>query len=57
MRDSPTEAHAESNRLERRGEGEEAAKPAVREPVIFLRTVYVLNPGIPHFLDFPLATH
>lgn len=31
--------------------GEEATRPARPQP--YLRTVYPLNPGIPHFIDFP----
>jgi hypothetical protein len=33
------------------GPGEE--RPAAERKGIYLRTVYPLNPGIPHYLDFP----
>jgi hypothetical protein len=36
------------------GEGQGAATlPAPERKGIYLRTVYPLNPGIPHYLDFP----
>jgi hypothetical protein len=36
------------------GEGQRAATmPAPERKGIYLRTVYPLNPGIPHYLDFP----
>lgn len=38
------------------GEADAAAPEGVEEPVrkqIYLRTVYPLNPGIPHYVDVP----
>ena len=46
-------------RAEARGEGAPAEGKAAEATAtaaptgIYLRTVYPLNPGIPHFLDFP----
>ena len=52
MRETPRRATTHPERKGGEGEGPATARAPERKG-IYLRTVYPLNPGIPHYLDFP----
>ena len=54
MRDEQRRERAHRDRVPSERKAGEGEGVATMEPKgIYLRTVYPLNPGIPHFLDFP----
>ena len=53
MSGAPRPASVRPEGKDGEGRGAVATLPEAERKPVFLRTVYPLNPGSPHYLDFP----